>query len=195
MLRQIGSRGVICECWWRSFLKNDRYGYSQQAPQGLGGKMADNGEKSELGALDVTGIMVLLPHRYPFLMIDKVIEMDRDLSAIGVKNVTINEPYFAGHFPGKPIMPGVLLLEAMAQTAGALVINHDDRREGAKLVYFMAIDKARFRQPVGPGDTVHFHLKQLRKRGSVWKYKGEAMVDGKLVAEAELTAMIADGES
>lgn len=148
--------------------------------------------KSELGALDIAGVMALLPHRYPFLMIDKVVDMDGDMSAVGIKNVTINEPFFAGHFPTSPIMPGVLLLEAMAQTAGALVINHDENKDGAKLVYFMAIDKARFRKPVGPGDTVHFHLQQLRKRANIWKFKGEARVEGKLVAEAELTAMIAD---
>ncbi len=146
---------------------------------------------TELESADIVRVLELLPHRYPFLMIDKIIEMNADISGIGVKNVTINEPFFAGHFPGKPVMPGVLLIEAMAQTAGGLVINSLSTTED-KLVYFMSIDKARFRKPVLPGDTVFFHVTKIRSRASVWKFKSEARVNDVLVAEAEITAMITD---
>lgn len=146
---------------------------------------------TEFETADITKVMELLPHRYPYLMIDKIIEMNGDKSGIGIKNVTINEPFFTGHFPGKPIMPGVLLIEGMAQTAGALVINNLPVSTG-KLVYFMSVDKARFRKPVLPGDTVHFHVSKIRSRANVWKFKSQARVDGILVAEAEITAMITE---
>jgi 3-hydroxyacyl-[acyl-carrier-protein] dehydratase len=139
---------------------------------------------------DIQRIMQLLPHRYPFLLIDRITEMNGEESGVALKNVTINEPFFQGHFPGRPVMPGVLLVEAMAQTAGALVLNTLGDEHAGKLVFFMSIDKARFRKPVGPGDQVHFHVKLLQKRAPVWKYWAEAMVDGKKVAEAEIGAML-----
>lgn len=141
-----------------------------------------------LTALDITAILKLLPHRYPFLMIDRIIEIDGDDSAIGIKNVTFNEPQFTGHFPDHPIMPGVLLVEAMAQTAGAICALK--RGDGSDLVYFMTIDNARFRKPVVPGDRVEFHVVKQKQRGNIWKYHCDAKVDGQLVAEADVGAMM-----
>ena len=152
--------------------------------------MAEETPAKTLMSADIARIMKLLPHRYPFLLIDKMIEMDGEESGTAIKNVTINEPFFQGHFPGKPVMPGVLLVEAMAQAAGALVLNHLGDEHAGKLVFFMSIDKARFRKPVLPGDVVHFHVKLSNKRAPVWKYWAEAHVDGKKVAEAEIGAML-----
>jgi 3-hydroxyacyl-[acyl-carrier-protein] dehydratase len=145
---------------------------------------------TQLDDLDVIQIMEMIPHRYPFLMIDRVTDIVSATSAIGVKNVTINEPYFQGHFPSQPIMPGVMIVEAMAQTAGVLVIASFEQKTDQRLVYFMTIDNARFRKPVVPGDTLKIHVKRIQNRGTVWKFKGEAKVDGKTVAEATYTAMI-----
>ena len=147
-------------------------------------------QKSEL---DVNEIMKLIPHRYPFLMIDKVVDIVMGESAIGEKAVSVSEPHFQGHFPQRPIMPGVLIVEAMAQTAGVLVVH--SLGEGAlnKLVYFMTIDSARFRKPVVPGDMLRIHVIRKQNRGAVWKFDGKAMVGDKLVAEATFAAMIADG--
>lgn len=144
--------------------------------------------KTTLGTADILEIMKLLPHRYPFLLVDKIINIDNDDSAIGIKNVTANEPQFTGHFPGNPIMPGVLLVEAMAQTAGAICA----RKLGSEnsLVYFMTIDNARFRKPVVPGDRVEFHVVKQKQRGNIWKYHCDAMVDGQKVAEADVGAMM-----
>ncbi|MEP7172746.1 MAG: 3-hydroxyacyl-ACP dehydratase FabZ [Aestuariivirga sp.] len=152
--------------------------------------MAENTPAKTLMSADIARIMKLLPHRYPFLLIDKMIDMDGEEKGTAIKNVTINEPFFQGHFPGKPVMPGVLLVEAMAQAAGALVLNHLGDAHAGKLVFFMSIDKARFRKPVLPGDVVHFHVKLSNKRAPVWKYWAEAHVDGKKVAEAEIGAML-----
>ncbi len=142
--------------------------------------------------IDINRIMELLPHRYPFLMIDRMIDIVPGKSAIGVKNVSINEPFFQGHFPAAPVFPGVLIIEAMAQTAAALVVNTLGKAAEGKLVYFMAVDNCRFRKPVIPGDTMHVHVQSLRARGSVWKFHGDARVDGNLVAEADYMAMIVD---
>jgi 3-hydroxyacyl-[acyl-carrier-protein] dehydratase len=148
------------------------------------------------GSMDIRQIMEVLPHRYPFLLVDRVEEMDLGHRIVAVKNVTINEPFFQGHFPGQPIMPGVLLVEAMAQVGGILAFKTAEAREsgaiGRKLTYFMGIDKAKFRRPVGPGDTLRFELTVLQERAPYWRLKGMAYVDGKLVCEAELKAMLAD---
>ena len=152
--------------------------------------MAEETPAKTLMSADIARIMKLLPHRYPFLLIDKMIDMNGEESGTAIKNVTINEPFFQGHFPGKPVMPGVLLVEAMAQAAGALVLNHLGDDHAGKLVFFMSIDRARFRKPVLPGDVVHFYVKLSNKRAPVWKYWAEAHVDGKKVAEAEIGAML-----
>ena len=145
-----------------------------------------------VSTIDLLRIMEMIPHRYPFLMIDRVIDVVRDVSAVGIKNVTVNEPHFQGHFPSRPIMPVVLIVEAMAQTAGVLVVHTLGPESEGKLVYFMTIDDARFRKPVTPGDTLHIHVVKQRSRGNVWKFKGEARVEGALVAEATFSAMIVD---
>ena len=142
--------------------------------------------------VSVERIMEMIPHRYPFLMIDKVIEMQRDHYAIGVKNVSINEPFFPGHFPGKPVMPGVLIIEAMAQTSAVLVVETLGKASEGKLVYFMSIDEARFRKPVVPGDSLHIRCVKQQSRRNVWKFACEATVDGTKVAEATICAMIVD---
>ncbi len=154
--------------------------------------MADENPKRELRSADIARLMKLLPHRYPFLMIDRIIEMDGDQSAIGVKAVTINEPFFQGHFPQFPVMPGVLLIEGMAQTAGALCADAMGETYEPTLVFFMSIDGAKFRRPVRPGDTVHYHVKKIRSRGRVFQFGCEAKVNGQVVAEAKVGAMITD---
>ncbi|MDO8421359.1 MAG: 3-hydroxyacyl-ACP dehydratase FabZ [Parvibaculum sp.] len=141
---------------------------------------------------DIKRVMQLLPHRYPMLMIDSIREMRGTDSAIGVKNVSFNEPHFQGHFPGMPVMPGVLIVEAMAQTAGALVLNGLGQGADNKIVYFMSIDKAKFRKPVVPGDVMHIHVVKSQNRGPVWKFNGQAKVNGVVVAEADFAAMIID---
>lgn len=150
----------------------------------------NNEGRAKLGSADIVRLLKLLPHRYPFLLVDKIFDMDRDESAVGVKNVTINEPFFQGHFPAFPVMPGVLLIEGMAQTAGALCVHSLGENYEPQLVYFMGIDGAKFRRPVVPGDTVHYHVRKLRSRGRAWRFACEAKVDGRLVAEAEISAMI-----
>jgi 3-hydroxyacyl-[acyl-carrier-protein] dehydratase len=143
-------------------------------------------------AVDIKRILQMIPHRYPMLMVDRVIEMRLDASAIGIKNVSINEPFFQGHFPSEPVMPGVLIVEAMAQTAAVLVVSTFGTDSEGKLVYFMSIDGARFRRPVVPGDRLELHVEKVQSRANVWKFAGKAIVEGKVAAEATFAAMIRD---
>jgi 3-hydroxyacyl-[acyl-carrier-protein] dehydratase len=144
------------------------------------------------GTLDIQRIMQCIPHRYPFLLIDRVVDVHLGKSAVGVKNVSVNEHFFAGHFPGHPVMPGVLIIESMAQTAAVLVVETLGPDAHGKLVYFMLIESAKFRRPVVPGDQMHVHVTKQRNRGNVWKFEGSARVDGTIVAEAVFAAMILD---
>jgi len=146
--------------------------------------------EQENTSVDIMRIMEMIPHRYPFLLVDRVEDIVVGESATGIKNVTINEPFFPGHFPTKPVMPGVLIIEAMAQTAAVLVVQTEGKEIEGKLVYFMSIDGARFRKPVGPGDTLKINVVKERQRGNIWKFKGEAYSEGNLMAEATITAMI-----
>jgi 3-hydroxyacyl-[acyl-carrier-protein] dehydratase len=143
-----------------------------------------------LETLDILELLTLLPHRYPFLLIDKIVDMDGDNSAVGIKNVTFNEPHFQGHFPGHPVMPGVLIVEAMAQVAGAISLKAAGG-DKPSLVYFLTIDGAKFRKPVVPGDRLEIRVQRLKKRGSISRFACEAFVEGTKVAEAEISAMLA----
>lgn len=154
--------------------------------------MTEENKSEEFEHIDVVRIMEMIPHRYPLLLVDRIIQFEKGKSATGLKNVTMNEPHFTGHFPNAPIMPGVLIVEAMAQTSAIMVVETLGEEAEGKLVYFMTIDEARFRKPVTPGDSVHLHVEVIRSRGAVWKFKGTAKVDGKLCAEATFSAMIMD---
>jgi 3-hydroxyacyl-[acyl-carrier-protein] dehydratase len=155
--------------------------------------MADPACGDEQGTrIDIQRIMEMIPHRPPFLMIDKVVEVVANECATAVKNVSINEDYFRGHFPARPIMPGVLIIEAMAQTAAVLVVHTLGPKSAGKLVYFMSVDNARFRRPVFPGDRLDVHVVKQRNRGNVWKFEGSAKVGDNLMAEAVFAAMILD---
>jgi len=146
----------------------------------------------EYESIDILRVMELIPHRYPLLMVDRVEEVVPHHSATGIKNVSINEPFFQGHFPKQPVMPGVLIIESMAQTAAVLVVHSLGPDAEGRLVYFMTIDEARFRKPVTPGDQLRLHVTRVRVRGNVWKFHGKARVDGAVVAEATYSAMIMD---
>jgi len=141
--------------------------------------------------IDIKEIQSILPHRYPFLLVDRVLEIEPNVKITAIKNVTMNEQFFVGHFPGNPVMPGVLIIEAMAQTAGILAYKSGIK---GRHVYFLTIEKAKFRKPVTPGDQLRFEVKVLHSRGSVWKFSGEAFVGDKLAAEAEFSAMVTDRE-
>lgn len=156
--------------------------------------MTETSTNKTMNTADILQIMELLPHRYPFLMIDRIVDIDGDNSATGIKAVTYNEPHFQGHFPGQPVMPGVLLIEAMAQTAGAICVAASEDQAAPSIVYFMTIDRAKFRKPVMPGDVVMFHVKKLKQRRNIWRFSGEAVVDGNKVAEAEISAMLVSGD-
>ena len=148
--------------------------------------MTDN----QLETLEIADLLKLLPHRYPMLLIDRIVDVDGDNSATGIKNVTFNEPHFQGHFPGKPVMPGVLIIEAMAQVAGAISLKAADS-DKPSLVYFLTIDNAKFRKPVVPGDRLEIKVKKIKKRGNIVRFACEAFVEGAVAAEAEVAAMLA----
>jgi 3-hydroxyacyl-[acyl-carrier-protein] dehydratase len=145
---------------------------------------------TRLEAADIAMVLKMLPHRYPFLMVDRVIDIRGDEHGIGIKNVTVNEPQFQGHFPGNPVFPGVLMIEGMAQTAGVLCIAATGTQPAS--VFFLTINKAKFRKPVRPGDTIEYHMNRITRRKSMWWYRGEAKVAGQIVAEAEVGAMLSD---
>ena len=162
---------------------------------GKGGNAAAKEESSgaaTVESFDIAQIMRAIPHRYPFLLVDRIVDVVKGVSAIGVKNVSINENFFQGHFPDHPVMPGVLIIECMAQTSAVLVVETLGPEARGKLVYFMSIEGAKFRRPVGPGDQLRIHVVKERQRANIWKFRGDAKVDGKTVAEATYSAMILD---
>jgi 3-hydroxyacyl-[acyl-carrier-protein] dehydratase len=149
-----------------------------------------NGES--IGVADISEILRLLPHRYPFLMIDRIVDIRGEEHGVGIKNVTINEPQFLGHFPENPVMPGVLVIEGMAQTAGVLCLRQMSTREQKRTMYFLTIDKAKFRKPAVPGDTIEYHVNKIAHRRNMWWYRAEAKVGDVLIAEAEVGAIITE---
>jgi len=150
--------------------------------------------ETTLESVDIGQIMRLLPHRYPFLLVDRIVEIDGDRRAVGIKNVTANEPHFLGHFPEMPVMPGVLIIEGMAQTAGA-ICQLATGGTSTSIVYFMTIDNAKFRKPVVPGDRLEYHVVQTKRRGAIWRFDCTAIVDGAKVAEATISAMLAEKDA
>ena len=154
--------------------------------------MSDAREDVDPNAIDVGRIMEMIPHRYPMLLVDRIVALEPDVSAVGIKNVSINEPQFQGHFPSMPVMPGVMIVEAMAQTAAILVVQTLGAEAEGRHVYFMSIDDCRFRKPVTPGDVMRIEVNKLRSRGNVWRFEGIVSVEGQRVAEAKFAAMILD---
>lgn len=152
-------------------------------------------EKPHIEPIDVTEIMKMIPHRYPILLVDRLVDYVEGEMAVGLKNVTMNEPHFNGHFPGMPVMPGVLIVEAMAQTSAILVVKTLGEEARGKVVFFMTIDNAKFRKPVVPGDSLHIHVTKVKQRGAIWKFDGVAKVGDVVHAEATFSAMLTDQES
>jgi 3-hydroxyacyl-[acyl-carrier-protein] dehydratase len=142
--------------------------------------------------IDIQQVLDMIPHRYPMLLVDRITQIQHNQSAIGLKNITFNEPQFQGHFPGAPVMPGVMIIESMAQTAAALIVYSLELKADNKLIYFMTIDDARFRRPVEPGDSMYIHVEKEHARGTVWKFSGTATVDDQLCAQARFSAMVVD---
>ena len=161
-------------------------------PQQAGIPASNEATGATIDVVDIARIMQAIPHRYPFLLIDRVVDVVPNVSAVGIKNVSVNESFFAGHFPNHPVMPGVLIIESMAQTAAVLVVETLGPEAAGKVVYFMSIEGAKFRRPVVPGDQLRVHVSKERNRGNVWKFHGVARVDGTSVAEATYAAMIMD---
>ena len=154
--------------------------------------MREDVDAVKADAIDIGRIMEMIPHRYPMLLVDRVVDIVPGESAIGIKNITINEPQFQGHFPQQAVMPGVLLVEAMAQTAGILVVHSLGEEAEGKMVYFLSIDKCRFRRPVVPGDVIHIHVTKEQARGNVWRFRGEVYGEGQLCSEAKFAAMLVE---
>jgi len=146
-----------------------------------------------IDTIDIREILRLLPHRYPFVMIDRIVDVRGDEHGIAIKNVSVNEPHFLGHFPENPVMPGVLIIEGMAQTAGVLCLRQMGSHERRASMYFLTIDKAKFRKPAVPGDTIEYHVNKIARRRNMWWYRGEAKVAGVLIAEAEVGAVTTEG--
>jgi len=142
--------------------------------------------------IHIEEIIKSIPHRYPLLLVDKIVALEKNKKVVGIKNVTFNEPHFMGHFPSHPIMPGVLIVEAMAQTSAVMVVKSSDFNPEDKLVYFMSIDNVKFRKPVVPGDVLELHIEVIQNRGAVWKFSGTGIVNGAKVTQAEFSAMIVD---
>ena len=159
-----------------------------ETQNGMGDGMNESGRVLE--SFDIQRLLKALPHRYPFLLVDRIVDARADEYGVGIKNVTANEPQFQGHFPGRPVMPGVLLIEAMAQTAGALCVASQENNAAPSVVYLMTIDKVKFRKPVVPGDQIRIHMTRIAKKRNMWWFRGEARVDGVLVCEAEVSAML-----
>lgn len=157
--------------------------------------MSETENKPHIEPIDVVEIMKMIPHRYPILLVDRLVDYVEGEMAVGLKNVTMNEPHFNGHFPGMPVMPGVLIVEAMAQTSAILVVKTLGDEARGKVVYFMTIDNAKFRKPVVPGDSVYIHVTKVKQRGAIWKFDGVAKVGNSVVAEATFSAMLTDQES
>ena len=157
-------------------------------------KAGEMTESNDETTIDIRHVLDLIPHRYPMLLVDRITSIEHNTSAVGLKNITFNEPQFQGHFPGAPVMPGVMIIESMAQTAAALVVYSLELKADNKLIYFMTIDDARFRRPVEPGDSMYVHIKKEHARGTVWKFSGTAMVDDQICAQARFGAMVVDRE-
>lgn len=149
----------------------------------------------ELTSMQIGDILKVLPHRYPFLLIDRIIEIDGDNSGIGIKNVSVNEPIFQGHFPGEPVFPGVLIIEGMAQTAGAMAIAAGAANGEQHIVYLLTVDKCKFRKPARPGDRIEYHIRKLKRRMTMGWFEAKAIVDGVVIAEAEVGAMVSPNEA